>query len=459
MARRLAPLRLAAGVQVGRTRRWPPSMGLAELLGIGDPETFSVRAGLAAPAQPRPAAGADRRRARTAAPIELDLKESAQDGMGPHGLLIGATGSGKSELLRTLVLGAGRHPLLRDAELRAGRLQGRRDLRLAGPAAAHRRGDHQPGRRAAAGRPHGRRDRRRADPPPGAAAHGRQLRQRCATTRRPGPAGAAARRRCRRCWSSATSSPSCWPPSPTSSTCSSRSDGWAGRSACTCCWPASGWRRAGCAGWTPTCRTGSGCGRSRRWSRGRCSACRTRTSCPARPGHGYLKFGTEPLVRFKAAYVSGPYRGPAAAAPVPAGDGAAPQVLAYSTHYVPAPEPAAPVEPAARGRRRPARACWTCMVDRLGGPGPAGAPGLAAAADRAAGASTSCSARSPSTRYAAWPSPTRSCTARCRCRSRSSTSRCEQRRDVLWLRAGRRGRARRGRRRRRRAASRPRCAR
>ncbi|GAB3980647.1 type VII secretion protein EccCb [Plantactinospora veratri] len=35
--------------------------------------------------------------------IELDLKESAQEGMGPHGLLIGATGSGKSELLRTLV--------------------------------------------------------------------------------------------------------------------------------------------------------------------------------------------------------------------------------------------------------------------------------------------------------------------------------------------------------------------
>jgi S-DNA-T family DNA segregation ATPase FtsK/SpoIIIE len=37
-------------------------------------------------------------------PVELDLKESAQDGMGPHGLLVGATGSGKSELLRTLVL-------------------------------------------------------------------------------------------------------------------------------------------------------------------------------------------------------------------------------------------------------------------------------------------------------------------------------------------------------------------
>ncbi|MGH3374440.1 MAG: type VII secretion protein EccCa [Actinoallomurus sp.] len=37
-------------------------------------------------------------------PVVLDIKESAQDGMGPHGMLIGATGSGKSELLRTLVL-------------------------------------------------------------------------------------------------------------------------------------------------------------------------------------------------------------------------------------------------------------------------------------------------------------------------------------------------------------------
>ncbi|MEU3608554.1 type VII secretion protein EccCa [Streptomyces sp. NPDC035033] len=42
--------------------------------------------------------------AANGAPVELDLKESALGGMGPHGMLIGATGSGKSELLRTLVL-------------------------------------------------------------------------------------------------------------------------------------------------------------------------------------------------------------------------------------------------------------------------------------------------------------------------------------------------------------------
>ncbi|MFF3379118.1 type VII secretion protein EccCb [Streptomyces sp. NPDC002680] len=38
-------------------------------------------------------------------PVSLDLKESAHHGMGPHGLCVGATGSGKSELLRSIVLG------------------------------------------------------------------------------------------------------------------------------------------------------------------------------------------------------------------------------------------------------------------------------------------------------------------------------------------------------------------
>jgi S-DNA-T family DNA segregation ATPase FtsK/SpoIIIE len=103
LARRLAPLRIA---QVVGPTETPVSreLGLAELLEVGDPHTLDVATAWA----PRP--HRDRLRVTIGAgqdgqPVELDLKESAQDGMGPHGLLIGATGSGKSELLRTVVIG------------------------------------------------------------------------------------------------------------------------------------------------------------------------------------------------------------------------------------------------------------------------------------------------------------------------------------------------------------------
>ncbi|MEI4281356.1 type VII secretion protein EccCa [Klenkia terrae] len=101
LARQLAPLRLSAG-GTGE-KAMTATTDLADLLGITDPFSFDVSSGWA----PRPnrdqlrvpiGVGAD------GAPLELDLKESAQDGVGPHGLLVGATGSGKSELLRTLVL-------------------------------------------------------------------------------------------------------------------------------------------------------------------------------------------------------------------------------------------------------------------------------------------------------------------------------------------------------------------
>ena len=38
------------------------------------------------------------------APVYLDIKESALGGIGPHGLCVGATGSGKSELLKSIVI-------------------------------------------------------------------------------------------------------------------------------------------------------------------------------------------------------------------------------------------------------------------------------------------------------------------------------------------------------------------
>ncbi len=101
LARQLAPLRLTTGLGSGTPMT--AELGLADLLELGDPYAFDPEETWV----PRP--NRDRLRVRfgiraDGVPIELDLKESAQEGMGPHGLLIGATGSGKSELLRTLVL-------------------------------------------------------------------------------------------------------------------------------------------------------------------------------------------------------------------------------------------------------------------------------------------------------------------------------------------------------------------
>ncbi|MEV6982927.1 type VII secretion protein EccCa [Sphaerisporangium sp. NPDC051017] len=104
LARQLAPLRASPAKSGDGQDVLAGNMTLTDLLGLADPMRLEIPA-LWRPRAPRNrlrvpiGLGADGR------VVELDIKESAQGGMGPHGLIIGATGSGKSELLRTLVLG------------------------------------------------------------------------------------------------------------------------------------------------------------------------------------------------------------------------------------------------------------------------------------------------------------------------------------------------------------------
>ncbi|EKX63495.1 type VII secretion protein EccCa [Streptomyces ipomoeae] len=102
IARLLAPLRLSAESAAEGTPVTGP-VDFPGLLGIDDPAALDL-ARLWAPRGEReflrvPIGLTDRHD-----PVLLDLKESSELGMGPHGLCVGATGSGKSELLRTLVL-------------------------------------------------------------------------------------------------------------------------------------------------------------------------------------------------------------------------------------------------------------------------------------------------------------------------------------------------------------------
>ncbi|MFJ6773531.1 type VII secretion protein EccCa [Kitasatospora sp. NPDC091257] len=101
LAARLARYRIADGVDAAEPLA--TDFDLTALLGIPDLHAHDVEALWAQRGIPQRlrvplGLGPDGR------PVDLDLKESAQGGMGPHGMLIGATGSGKSELLRTLVL-------------------------------------------------------------------------------------------------------------------------------------------------------------------------------------------------------------------------------------------------------------------------------------------------------------------------------------------------------------------
>ncbi|GAA0326979.1 type VII secretion protein EccC [Streptomyces polychromogenes] len=101
LARQLAPLRTGGGDE---DEPLLANLDFTDLLGLGDAASVDVNRTW------RPRSAGERLRVpigvgEDGAPVMLDLKEAAQEGMGPHGLCVGATGSGKSELLRTLVLG------------------------------------------------------------------------------------------------------------------------------------------------------------------------------------------------------------------------------------------------------------------------------------------------------------------------------------------------------------------
>ncbi len=101
LARQLAPLRIGSGDD---DEPLLTNLDFTDLLKLGDAGSVDAARTW------RPRTQHDRLRVpigvgESGEPVMLDLKEAAQEGMGPHGLCVGATGSGKSELLRTLVLG------------------------------------------------------------------------------------------------------------------------------------------------------------------------------------------------------------------------------------------------------------------------------------------------------------------------------------------------------------------
>ncbi|MCZ7419468.1 type VII secretion protein EccCa [Verrucosispora sp. WMMA2121] len=360
VARRLAPLRLAATNGADAAPGVEP--GLPELLGIGEPEDFTAEQGwvsrsprdrLRVPIGVGPDGGA----------VELDLKESAQGGMGPHGLLIGATGSGKSELLRTLVLGlAATHSAEQLnvvlVDFKGGATFAPFDRLPHTAAVITNLADALP------------LVDRMVD-----AINGELVRRQELLRRAGNFASLRDYERAR-----ATGNP--LPPLPSlllicdefSELLSAKPDfidlflqiGRVGRSLGVHLLLASQRLEEGRL-------RGLDTHLSYRIGLRTFSSLESRTvlgvpdahELPPTPGHGFLRFGTEPLRRFKTAYVSGPVRRRALAADAAGTE--RPRLLVFSTHVTPVPQPPAP--PAVEDETDDPRTLLRLLVDRLAGQG------------------------------------------------------------------------------------------
>ncbi|MET8834496.1 type VII secretion protein EccCa [Micromonospora sp. NPDC004540] len=362
VARRLAPLRLAG---TARGPDAPPGAepGLPELLGLGDPENFTAEQGWA------PRSARDRLRVpigvgADGGAIELDLKESAQDGMGPHGLLIGATGSGKSELLRTLVLGlAATHSSEQLnfvlVDFKGGATFAPFDRLPHTAAVITNLADALP------------LVDRMVD-----AVNGELMRRQELLRRAGNFAGVRDYERARAAGTPLAPLPSlllvC---DEFSELLSAKPDfidlfvqiGRLGRSLGVHLLLASQRLEEGRL-------RGLDTHLSYRIGLRTFSALESRTvlgvpdahELPRSPGHGYLRSGTDPLVRFKAAYVSGAVR--RRGGPVGTAGAGSPRLLAFSTHLVPVPEPATPA--ALPVEEETGETLLDLMVGRLAGQGP-----------------------------------------------------------------------------------------
>ncbi|MFC0533440.1 type VII secretion protein EccCa [Phytohabitans kaempferiae] len=349
VARRLAPYRLAAAADAEE----PPAgaePALAELLGLGDPDTHVTV----------PRAHRDRLRVPIGVtpagrPVELDLKESAQDGMGPHGLLVGATGSGKSELLRTLVLGLAATHSSEELNFVLVDYKGGATFAALGrlphtAAVITNLADELP------------LVDRMVDALNGEVVRRQELLRR---------AGCSSLREYEKARATGAPLPYllvvC---DEFSELLTAKPDfidlflqiGRLGRSLGVHLLLASQRLEEGRL-------RGLDTHLSYRIGLRTFSALESRSvlgvpdayELPRSPGHGFLKAGTEPLVRFTAAYVSGPYRRPGDRLPV--ARAGRPRVLPYGTHFVPAPIPAAPAVESGPS-------LLELLVDRLAGQGP-----------------------------------------------------------------------------------------